>query len=323
VTRRYHRAILGGTFDRLHVGHARLLETGLRAGDELGVGITTSKYLRIHPKPEAPKLETFQERRSAVERFLRQRTSSDRFYTTRLNDTWGRSVGPDVDVLVITSDTRRGALSVNRERRRRGLPAIPFRVVPLVLGEDGIAVSSRRIREGLIDPEGRRRRPVRIGLASSYSVHARGALREFRRHFPGVRLRPQILPPRSPLPRGWDQMTARRQASGLARRALTGNEIGIGVAIRRRDDPSYPGLEVQVRDRSGPWRAGRITPRRSDRPGPAWAILSARARRARSSYRPSASGAGRLSLRSRSSARRPGPKARGRRTSAPTSRRAR
>jgi hypothetical protein len=53
---------------------------------------------------------------------------------------------------------------VNAERERRGLPPLDIVLIPRVLGEDHLAIASRRIRSGQIDAEGRRRAPLRVGL---------------------------------------------------------------------------------------------------------------------------------------------------------------
>ena len=49
--RRYGRVALGGTFDRLHVGHVALLRTAFHIGDEVAVGLTSRRFLTAHPKP--------------------------------------------------------------------------------------------------------------------------------------------------------------------------------------------------------------------------------------------------------------------------------
>ncbi|MCI4319246.1 MAG: pantetheine-phosphate adenylyltransferase [Thermoplasmata archaeon] len=156
MARRYRIAVLGGTFDRLHAGHERLLARAFAAADSVGIGVTTDQYLHRHPKPMGGTIRSYRSRRAALTKFLRRKYPGRGFWLAPLNDGWGRSVEPGIDVLLATPDTRRGAHAVNRERRRRGLPPLAIVLVPLVRGADGRPIASRRIRSGEIDARGQR-----------------------------------------------------------------------------------------------------------------------------------------------------------------------
>ncbi len=254
-------AILGGTFDHLHAGHRALLLAGLRAGTKLGVGITSPEFLRRYPKPHPNRIEPYGRRRRRVERFLRRYSRGTAFYTVPLNDRWGQSLGPDVEVLVASADTRRGAESVNRERARRGQRRIPVRYVPLVLGEDLLPISSRRIREDLIDREGRRKRPVKIAVMGG-TPRVRAVVRRlFRKYAPTVRTSfvsgGQLRPPS--MVRG---RRARRAAWREAMDTLGIAEIGIAVS-RPRKSVLHGVRDISVRDSSGEWQANRVDEPRS------------------------------------------------------------
>jgi pantetheine-phosphate adenylyltransferase len=157
VARRYRVAVLGGTFDRLHAGHERLLARAFAVADSVGIGVTTDRFLQAHPKPLGQRIRSYRARRSALAAFLRRSFPGRAFWLAPLNDGWGRSVEPGIDVLVATPDTRDGAQSVNRERRKRGLPPLAIVLVPLVRAADGRPIASRRIRAGVIDDRGRLR----------------------------------------------------------------------------------------------------------------------------------------------------------------------
>lgn len=163
--RRASVAVLGGTFDRLHAGHRALLDEAFRRADRVGIGLTTARFLAEHPKPLGRRIRSFEARRRDLERYLGRNYERDRWYVVPLEEPWGRSVEPGVDVLVVSEETEKVARDVNAERRRRGLPPLEVRTVPAVLAEDLRPVASRRIRAGDIDLRGRRRRPVRVGWA--------------------------------------------------------------------------------------------------------------------------------------------------------------
>lgn len=200
MARRFRLAVLGGSFDRLHVGHRALLDGSLRLADRIAVGITTDRFLAAHPKPSADRIEPFRERWRAVERYLATRAPRRRWRLAALDDIWGGSVRAGPDVLVATPDTRAGARSVNAERRRRGLGSLAVRLVPLVLAEDLRPVSSRRIRAGEIDAAGRRRPPVRVALVGGRATDGAIVGRTLRRELPAGRLLVRRLPARARRP---------------------------------------------------------------------------------------------------------------------------
>jgi pantetheine-phosphate adenylyltransferase len=185
--RRYGLAVLGGTFDHLHIGHQALLSTAFRIGDEVAVGLTTDSFLTARPKPGRTRMQRYATRRSALMRWLRTRYPRRRWRVVPLSNPFGRSVELGVGVLVVSRDTERGGRSVNRERRRLGRPAVPIVSVPLVLADDLEPVSSRRVRLGEIAPDGRRLRPLRVALSVSRPADRAPAARAVTRVFPRVR----------------------------------------------------------------------------------------------------------------------------------------
>jgi pantetheine-phosphate adenylyltransferase len=182
---RFGRVVLGGTFDRLHVGHEALLATAFRHGRTVAIGLTTDGYLARHPKPGGGRIAGFAARRRALVRWLSARYPRRRWTVVPLENPFGRSVEPGVDALVVSADTVAGGRAVNAERRRRGRSIVPLIVVPLVLGDDLQPVSSRRIRAGEIDRRGHRvgriLAAVRASDPDDAAAVARGIHRAFAR----------------------------------------------------------------------------------------------------------------------------------------------
>jgi len=166
VPRRVRTAVLGGTFDRLHEGHRSLLAAAFRSAGRVGIGLTTDSFLQSHPKPLPERIRPYGRRRRALLRYLAAHYRGRSYWVVPLEDPFGGSVEPGVDVLVVSEETRAGARAVNRERRRLGLPALRLVVVPIARADDLRPIAGRRIRDGDIDPLGRRRTPLRIGLVS-------------------------------------------------------------------------------------------------------------------------------------------------------------
>lgn len=186
--RRYRLAVLGGTFDHLHVGHHALLATAFRVGHTVAIGLTTDRFVADHPKPDSSRIQPFSVRRAALTRWIRRNYSGRRWRVVPLEDEFGRSVDPEVGVLVVSRDTQVGGRAVNRERRRLGRAPVPLVVVPLALGDDLEPVSSRRVRAGWVGTEGQRFTPIRVALAVSDSRDLPPAQRAVSRVFPQARV---------------------------------------------------------------------------------------------------------------------------------------
>jgi phosphopantetheine adenylyltransferase len=182
------RIVLGGTFDRLHVGHEALLRTAFRAGRRVAIGLTTGRYLAAHPKPGAGRIQPFSVRRRRLATWLRAHYPRDRWTITPISDAFGGSTGPDVAGLVVSADTIGGGHAVNAERARRGRRPVPVLVVPLVLADDLQPVSSRRIRAGEIDRSGRRISPIRVRIEVQRPADRPAVLRSVRAAFPRARV---------------------------------------------------------------------------------------------------------------------------------------
>ena len=182
--RRLPLAVLGGTFDHLHAGHHALLATAFQVGDEVAIGLTTERFIAGHPKPDPQRIEPYAARRSALARWIGRNFPGRKWRVVPLEDAYGRSVEPTVDVLVVSRDTLNGARAVNRERRRLGRSPIPVVIVPLVLADDLEPISSRRVRAGEIGTDGRRFAPIRIALATTRYEDRPPAERAILRVFP-------------------------------------------------------------------------------------------------------------------------------------------
>ncbi len=182
------RVVLGGTFDHLHAGHEALLNTAFAAGRPVAIGLTTEEYLADHPKPGAGRLQPYTVRRRRLARWLSARYPRRRWTIVPISDAFGGSVEDGVAALVVSADTIAGGRAVNAERKRRGRRPVPIRVVPLVLGDDLVPISSRRIRAGTIDREGRRVSPIGVGVSADDPRDRSSAVRGVRRAFPRARI---------------------------------------------------------------------------------------------------------------------------------------
>ena len=251
------RVVLGGTFDRFHIGHEALLRTAFATGDVVAIGLTTPRFLATHPKPGADRIEPYARRRRRLSTWLRRNFPGRRYRVVRLDEPLGRSVEPGWDVLVVSADTRTGAARVNRERRRRGLPALRTVVVPLVLADDLAPVSSRRIRAGEVSRTGRRgsRIDVRLVLPpDAPELPWRRAVRAIfpKARFGATRARGRPAPERL-------VVTVRRAAAHRGTIAVRAGPVGLAPrSFPWPEDPATTVRRVWPRGRGpvGPARKG-------------------------------------------------------------------
>mmetsp|Transcript_34084 Transcript_34084/g.69699 ORF Transcript_34084/g.69699 Transcript_34084/m.69699 type:complete len:360 (-) Transcript_34084:53-1132(-) len=129
VASRLKRIAVGGTFDRLHVGHKKLLSAAAAITSEsVIVGITTPE-LTLH-KSDAKSIQSFETRVSFVKAFLGNVRPGLQVDVMGLADDASPAVSdPSLDGLVVSSETLGAARAINEERGRRGFEPLTVFVV--------------------------------------------------------------------------------------------------------------------------------------------------------------------------------------------------
>ena len=150
---RYGRLVLGGTFDILHRGHLELLRKSFEIGLFVIIGVTSDEFVR--EKLNKQIINPYPVRVQNLRNTLQVEIKVNNYEITKLNDSFGPLViSGDIGCLVVSSDTEEKGKTINHLRAELGLPAIDVVPVKLVLAEDGIPISSSRIRTNEIDENG-------------------------------------------------------------------------------------------------------------------------------------------------------------------------
>lgn len=150
--KKYTKVCLGGTFDRIHIGHERLLKIAFEVGEEVIIGLTSdtkAKRGRVNEK-----LSSFKNRYTNLENFLSKQFDIN-FSIVELNDDWGPgALDEDLDAIIVSEETEKVASELNKKRALKGLNPLDIVTVSLILDKKGEKISSTRIRNSQIDREG-------------------------------------------------------------------------------------------------------------------------------------------------------------------------
>jgi len=150
--KKYTKVCLGGTFDRIHIGHERLLKIAFEVGEEVIIGLTSdtrAKRGRVNEK-----LSSFKNRYTNLENFLSKQFDIN-FSIVELNDDWGPgALDEDLDAIIVSEETEKVASELNKKRALKGLNPLEIVTVSLILDKKGEKISSTRIRNSEIDREG-------------------------------------------------------------------------------------------------------------------------------------------------------------------------
>lgn len=143
---RFNLVAVAGTFDHLHLGHRKLLQTAQASGRKVVVGLCQKSMLTN--KAFAQSLESYSVRYQAVAQF-----KPDRIIP--LTDIYGpAATDPNFETIVCSPLTKPNVLKINRLRRQNNLKALKIIEVKIVKDASGQTLSSTRIRQGLVNRRG-------------------------------------------------------------------------------------------------------------------------------------------------------------------------
>ncbi|MFX1539136.1 MAG: pantetheine-phosphate adenylyltransferase [Promethearchaeota archaeon] len=139
---------LGGTFDRLHIGHKLFLDIAAHYGQLVRVGLISSNYLNKAQKSHKQIIQSYKVRKEAVESFLLKRDTQCQIISID-NLGMDRKLASDakLSALVVSQETCPGAKVINRLRVTKGKPRLTIIVIPRVLRANGTLESSTKLRE--------------------------------------------------------------------------------------------------------------------------------------------------------------------------------
>jgi pantetheine-phosphate adenylyltransferase len=157
--KRYRKVALGGTFDRFHEGHRKLIKKAFEIGQEVLIGVTSDEFAGSKGNVE-PCNVRMSKLKSILNKF------DGKYYIARLDEPYGPTVNADdIEAIVVSEETKPTALQINKERGRSGLKPLDIITIRMVLSEDGKPISSTRIRKGEIDVKGMLLKDIKVSNA--------------------------------------------------------------------------------------------------------------------------------------------------------------
>ncbi|MDQ1276927.1 MAG: pantetheine-phosphate adenylyltransferase [Euryarchaeota archaeon] len=158
------KVALGGTFQYLHDGHARLIEKAfeIAGSGKVYIGLTSDEMLqKIH------EVESYENRKAHLLEYIKEMgVPEERYEVTRLDDPCGPTLEEDFDHIIVSPETYPVAQKINRVREKKEKEPLEIVYVEYVMAEDGIPISSTRISRGEIDRHGRLKKKLEKGLNS-------------------------------------------------------------------------------------------------------------------------------------------------------------
>ena len=150
--KKYSKVCLGGTFDKMHLGHESLLRTAFSLSEEIIIGLTSDVRAKINRSEEY--INSYSERFESLNDFVSSNFKGH-YSIVELNDNWGPGVFDEsLNAIIVSEETEKVATELNVNRKLKGFNELEIVVIPLVLAKDGRRISSTRIRNKEINIEG-------------------------------------------------------------------------------------------------------------------------------------------------------------------------
>jgi len=149
VKRKQKKVAVGGTFEIIHRGHIALLKKAFGLG-EVFIGLTSD---RMAFQIKKRKVKPFKERKKNLEKKIKE-IFSRKAKIFKIEDEYGTTLKEDFDYLVVSPETEKTAVLINKKRKLMNKKPIKIVKVEFVLAQDKKPISDTRILRGEIDKEG-------------------------------------------------------------------------------------------------------------------------------------------------------------------------
>lgn len=155
MRKRFKLVATGGTFDILHEGHYALLSRSFQLGERVIIGITSDDYA-LKEKCCQTILRGYDERVRQLEQAIHSKFAEVKYTISKLENFYGPTVlSNEVEAIIASQETKSNGIKINKIRKKNGLKPLRIITVPMIKSQDGLRLSSSRIRTGEIDSKGK------------------------------------------------------------------------------------------------------------------------------------------------------------------------
>lgn len=215
------KVAVAGTFNVLHEGHKALLDRAMWLADELFIGITSDEMASENRDTIVP----FYLRRRAIEDYVISRGEIATIF--EIDDIYGPpEIMDDIDVLVVSEETRENGKLVSRMREKRGGRPMKIDVVSIYTNDDGEKLNARDIIDGKVSRDGRVD-AVRVAVGSLNRVKVEAVREVMESIYGSVRI--YAVDAKSGVPDQPFEEETHRGAINRAREALGDRDLSVGI----------------------------------------------------------------------------------------------
>jgi pantetheine-phosphate adenylyltransferase len=150
--KKFELVAMGGTFDVIHKGHITLLSEAFSISAKVIIGLTSDE---LALRKEKDLQNDYNKRLETLVKTIETKFPNMEFEISKLDNDFGPAVlEKEVQALVVSSETSDQGEILNQLRKQKNLPLVDVVVVPMVLAQDGLRISTTRIKNQEIDNDG-------------------------------------------------------------------------------------------------------------------------------------------------------------------------
>lgn len=215
------RVAVAGTFNILHEGHKALLDRAMWLADELYIGITSDEMASEGRDVIVP----FYLRRRAIEDYVVSRGEIATIF--EIDDIYGPAeIMDDIDVLVVSEETKENGKLVSRMREKRGGKPMRIDVVSIFPDDEGGKLNARDVIDGKVSRDGRTD-VMRVAVGSLNRVKVEAVREVMESIYGSVRI--YAVDAKSGVPDQPFEEETHRGAINRAEEALGDRDLSVGI----------------------------------------------------------------------------------------------